>query len=226
MNPPGNFQTGSVGKPLPGQEVRLSEDGEVLVRSSTLHAVDGLEVQSLTPDGFFPTGDLGRFDEAGYLYLVGRRAEIIKTANGRKVALPALEAHFASAPGVDRVVIFGHGRPCLVALVSFVPGESPDSNQLANLIEERNALLPRHERLAGVLVLAKALSPAAGELTANLKLRRGEIEKKHETAIEELFRELSLKRKEGAVLVRTESLAVQSEQVPSPPTSRKGKWNQ
>jgi long-chain acyl-CoA synthetase len=188
--------------------------------------VDGLEVQSLTPDGFFPTGDLGRFDEAGYLYLVGRRAEIIKTANGRKVALPALEAHFASAPGVDRVVIFGHGRPCLVALVSFVPGESPDSNQLANLIEERNALLPRHERLAGVLVLAKALSPAAGELTANLKLRRGEIEKKHETAIEELFRELSLKRKEGAVLVRTESLAVQSEQVPSPPTSRKGKWNQ
>ncbi|MBK8872202.1 MAG: AMP-binding protein [Elusimicrobia bacterium] len=121
VNPPGRYRIGSVGKPLPGQEVRLAEDGEVLVRGPFLHKSETGDTPKLTPDGWWPTGDLGRMDKEGYIYLTGRRSEIIKTSNGRRIALPALEAHFRDASGIDQIVIVGHGRPRLVAVIGLVP---------------------------------------------------------------------------------------------------------
>lgn len=202
VNPPDNYRLGSVGRPLPDQEVRLASDGEVLVRGSTLHQIEIPDRTPLTSEGFYATGDLGRFDEDGYLYLVGRRSEIIKTSNGRKIALPQLEAHFRDAPGIDQVVIFGHGRPHLVALVSLAPGVPHAPDFLSALIAQRNAFLPRHERLSAVHVLSKDLSPLTGELTPNLKLRRAEIEKRHRASIEILYTDLAREPREEKILVR------------------------
>ncbi len=202
VNPPGNYRLGSVAQPLSEQEVHLAEDGEVLVRGSTLQKIEIPDRTPFTSDGFYATGDLGRFDEDGYLYLLGRQWEITKTSNGRQVALPALETHFRDAPGIDQFVVFGHGRPHLVALISLVPGCSRDPARLAVLIEKCNALLPRHERLSGGHLLDKALTPLKGELTLNLKMRRSEIEKKYGASSDSLYKKLVETGREDKVIVQ------------------------
>ncbi|MBK8574425.1 MAG: AMP-binding protein [Elusimicrobia bacterium] len=207
VNPPGNYRIGSVGKPFPGQEVHLAEDGEVLVRGPFLHKSETWAPPPLTPAGWWPTGDLGRFDEEGYLYLIGRRSEVIKTSHGRRIALPALEAHFRDTPGIDQVVIVGHGRPRLVAVMGLVPGTSRDGDRLAKLIIEKNAVLPHHERLAAVLILAKGFSPLVGELTPNLKIRRIQVEKRHSVALDSFYADLAESSPTDKVIVRFESEA-------------------
>jgi long-chain acyl-CoA synthetase len=206
VNSPQNCRPGSVGKPLPGQEVRLAPDGEVLVRGPDLHWVEFPDPNRLTPEGFWATGDLGQFDDEGYLHLVGRRSEVIKTSNGRKIALPQLEAHFRDAPGIDQIVIFGHGRPHVVALVEPLSGAPIDSQGWSALLAKQNELLLPYERLAGALILAKKLSPLTGELTPNLKLRRKEIERKHFQSLEALFAAVSREKGGPAVVVHIEPL--------------------
>jgi long-chain acyl-CoA synthetase len=206
VNPPGDYRIGTVGKPLPGQEVHLAEDGEVLVRGPFLHKSETWDTPKLTPDGWWPTGDLGWLDKEGYLYLTGRRSEIIKTSNGRRIALPALEAHFRGIPGIDQIVIVGHGRPRLVAVIGLVPDAPRDADRLAKLIEVKNAPLPPHERLAAVLVFAKGFSPLVGELTPNLKIRRMEVEKRHTEALEAFYADLAQAGQENKVIVRFQSM--------------------
>lgn len=203
VNRPGYYRPGSVGKPLPGQEVRIAPDGEVLVRGPDLHSAEFPDPHRLTPEGFWATGDLGKFDEDGYLYLVGRRSEVIKTSNGRKIDLPRLEAHFREADEIDHVVIFGHGRAHLVALIE--PAGVPLGRaEWAARLKERNDLLLPHERLAGVLILANKMTPQSGELTPNLKLRRAEIERKHAPLLDALFAEVSRLDRGNALAVHME----------------------
>ncbi len=200
INHPDSYRFGSVGKPLGENEVRIGEDGEVLVRGPGLFAGylqdDPTEESQLTADGYLRTGDYGHIDEDGFLFLTGRKSDVIKTSSGRRIAPAGIEAALKSVPDVEQVVVMGAGRKCLVAII--VPGWVLAGNESGMSISDRRmalvaslagktATLAPHEQPAGFLVLARGLTIEDGELTPNLKLRRRDIERNHAVAIGGLY---------------------------------------
>lgn len=201
INAPEAYRFGSVGRPLPVNELRLAEDGELLVRGpgvftgyfgDTVGAgVDG--------DGFLHTGDLARLDADGYVWLVGRKSDVFKTSTGRKVAPAGVEAQLKRIGCVDHAVVIGRGRPVPVVLLALnaqalpepvAPGTPLGASMLARLSREIATVcaeLPARDRPAGALVIRSAFTIAGGELTANLKLRRGPIEEKYRPGIDVLY---------------------------------------
>jgi long-chain acyl-CoA synthetase len=205
-NLPWNLRAGSVGKPFPTNEVRIAEDGEVLVRGPGLFSGyyrDEGSSECFTPDGFYKTGDLGRFDDDGFLFLEGRKAEIIKTATGRRIAPARIEAVYGESPYLDQVVVFGHGRKALVALITLkknalagtlglepaaVSAASPAVRErVRRELESRDERLAPYERVREFAILDQPLSVAAGELTPTLKLRRREIGTRYAALLEALY---------------------------------------
>jgi long-chain acyl-CoA synthetase len=196
---------GSVGRPLPPNEVRLAPDGEVLVRGSGVFQgyLDRgvLTPAALTADGFWPTGDCATRDEDGYLSLSGRKADLFKLSTGRWVVPAPIEERLRRAPGVDQAVVLGAGRKVPVAIVLVSPETrvrlgapaaegalSPDEEiALGRGIERALRDVAAHERPAGILVTTSPFSVAGGEITTNLKVRRRAVEAKHETALARLF---------------------------------------
>lgn len=202
---------GSVGRPCAGNELRLDPaDGEVLVRGEGVF--DGYYKEEVRPphlftaDGFYRTGDLGAWDADGFLYLVGRKAEVIKTSTGRRVSPARVEAVYAQSPYIDHVVVFGHGRAELVALVTLKADAAEAALRAdptasgtgrADAVREliRGELhrlgraLPAFERVRRFDVLPEPLSVETGELTPTLKLYRGVIAARHAARIEGLYRD-------------------------------------
>ncbi len=211
VNRTGAFRFGSVGKVLATNEVRLTDDGEILVRGpGVFHGYRGTggPSEGFTDDGFFHTGDCGHFDREGFLYLTGRKSDMIKTSTGCRVAPARLEAIYGRCPLVEQVVIVGNGRKYLSALVTLnVPavqesiercGRSlPAGTQLSRspevkrLVEECLAGLGNglasHERPVAVALLPRPLSVSEGELTSAHKLRRAQIERNYSEIIDSLY---------------------------------------
>ncbi|MCC6493253.1 MAG: AMP-binding protein [Pirellulales bacterium] len=202
-NRPGQRRAGSVGKPFAANELRIADDGEVLVRGpGVFHGYfNGVrQAGCFTDDGFYRTGDVGRLDDQGFLYLEGRKSEFIKTSTGRKVAPAPLEAVYGASRYLNHCVVVGNGRKHLAALCTLNTaqvlawraerGESSTATeeQLAQspavrcLIEsqfdELGQGLAPHERIHRVAILPRQLSLEAGEITSTLKLRRLEIERR------------------------------------------------
>ncbi|MDO9467755.1 MAG: AMP-binding protein [Thiobacillus sp.] len=184
---------GSVGRPLPDNELMLAEDGEVRVRGPGVFAGYYGQADGDTPldaDGYLHTGDLARFDEDGFLWLTGRKSEVFKTSTGRRIAPVPIESALRQLPYVEHAVVFGRNRPVAVVLLSVAPQSgdfaAPLSGEtlrrIADDIAAACAPFPAYQRPAGALVSLRGFSIAAGELTSNLKLRRNAIEalKKHE----------------------------------------------
>jgi long-chain acyl-CoA synthetase len=205
-NLPHDLRAGSVGKPFPTNEVRIAADGEVLVRGPGLFSGyyrDEGSPQCFTPDGFYRTGDLGRFDEDGFLFLEGRKAEIIKTSTGRRISPARIEAIYGESPYLDQVVVFGHGKKALVALIrvkehalaealGIAPQEVSGTNRevrdwVRRELESRNERLAPYERVQEFAILEQPLSVAVGELTPTLKLRRNVIGTRYAALIEALY---------------------------------------
>ncbi len=208
----GDYRFGSVGKPLEENEIRLADDGEVLVRGPGVFAgYDGDDAaERFTPDGFYRTGDLGRFDAEGFLYLTGRKSEIIKTSTGRRLSPAAIEAAYTQSPYLDQVVVFGDARKYLVGLLVLGPDaikkagatameqDRAGSRVLVGAEVERlvapeletfGAALAPHERIVRFAVLAEPLSIARGELTPTLKVRRRSVAARHARLLDDLYRE-------------------------------------
>lgn len=203
-NRPGEPRFGSVGRPLSANRVRLSPEGEVLVQGPGLfrgyHGIPDGE-SAFTPDGFYRTGDMGRFDEDGFLHLTGRKADLIKTSTGRRISPARVEAVYRRSRWVDQVVVFGHGRERIAALVvprfqaieadAMFAGLSRCELAASPLLREAirqdfqglGAELPAHERIADFVLLDRPLSMEAGELTATLKVRRERIAENHAALI-------------------------------------------
>jgi len=193
MNRPGDFRFGTVGRPLPGNEVVVAQDGTIKVRGPGVFNgyVGEEEGSQLDDERFFVTGDIGRWDSDGRLILTGRSGDLIKTSTGRRIAPAGVEATLRSVPGVDQAVLIGAGRKCVVALCS-LPG-TPDRTERESLkaaLTEQLALINEHERPRAIGVIERPLSIELGELTANLKLKRGSIEDAHQGLIRELYRTL------------------------------------
>ena len=194
LNRPGQFRFGSVGLPLPGCEVRLADDGELLVRGpGVCRAYIGEAGGEARIDsaGFLASGDFASIDDDGYVTLTGRKSEIFKTSTGRRVAPALIESLLRQLPQVDYAAVFGAGRtqPTALLVISEAAWQG-DQQQFCQRFrrEAQRALapLPAYLHPAGVALTTRLFTIAGGELTANLKLRRRTIEENFAEVLGEL----------------------------------------
>jgi long-chain acyl-CoA synthetase len=188
------FRFGSVGLPLPGCEVRLADDGELLVRGPGVFSAYLGEDRSearIDGDGFLSSGDFATIDTDGFITLTGRKSEIFKTSTGRRVAPAPIESLLRQIPDVEYAAVFGSGRTQPVALLVISENAwGEDRRQLCQRIraEASRALapLPAFLRPAGLALTTRMFTIAGGELTANLKMRRRAIEINYASILNEL----------------------------------------
>jgi long-chain acyl-CoA synthetase len=203
------YKLDSVGRPIPGVEVRIGPDGEVLSRGP--HIMKGYwhnpqETASALVDGWLHTGDLGRLDDDGFLYITGRKKELLVLSNGKKVVPSHIEGILLGDACIDQVVVCGEGRNFLTALlvpqwdnlakamgVSAPPEALARNPKVRPFLEARIAQTLRGvatwEQVRKIVVLAQPFSVAGDELTVSLKLRRSVIVEHHRQEIEALYRE-------------------------------------
>ncbi len=181
---------GYVGVPLPGVQVRLAEDGEILIKSpgqfTGYYRRPDLNAQAFTPDGFFRTGDKGERTSDGMLKVTGRVKELFKTAKGEYVAPAPIENLLNVHPMIELSMVSGVGQPAAYAMVVLAEELRPRlgdagvraqvQTELARLLEDVNRQLAAHERLKMIVVANEPWSIENGFLTPTLKIRRGRIE--------------------------------------------------
>jgi long-chain acyl-CoA synthetase len=181
---------GHVGVPAQGVEVRLAEDGEILIKSpGTMlgyYKRPDLNAECFTEDGFFRTGDLGERRPDGQLRLIGRKKELFKTAKGKYVAPAPIETRLNAHPMVELSMVSGVGKPAPYAMVMLNEVIRPRlaepsmrdqvENELGQLLRAINQSLANHERLAMLVVAPNPWSIENGCLTPTLKIKRSRIE--------------------------------------------------
>ncbi len=209
-NRPGRVRHGTVGPPLPGMEVRVAEDGEILVRGPCLMAgywQDPDATAEVIPDGWLHTGDVGAVDPDGYVRITDRKKDVFKTSGGKMVAPQAIEKELKAAePLLSHVLVHGHARRFVSALVTLdaaavarwaeaervtlSPPWSEDPRVRARVqraIDAINAELPRFATIKRFAILPGDLSVEAGELTPTMKVRRRAVEQRHRGVLDALY---------------------------------------
>jgi long-chain acyl-CoA synthetase len=210
ISTPEAFKFGTVGKPFPGCEVKIADDGEILVRGPNVfqgyYKNDEATRETLV-DGWLYTGDIGEIDPEGYVKITGRKKDIIITAGGKNITPANLEAEIKQHPLVSQCVVIGDRRPYLVALVTLDPEEAvkfakenglpEDPEQLASDDQIRNAIsdhiekinqnFARVEQVKKFKILPRDLSQEGGELTPTMKVKRNVVADKYEGEVEELY---------------------------------------
>ncbi len=201
-NPPERIKIGTVGPPGPGAEIRLAEDGEVLIRGSFV--MTGYRNQpektreALDDDGWLHTGDIGEFDKDGYLKLVDRKKELIISAGGKNMSPANIEAKIkASSPVIGQAIAIGDGKPYNVALIIFDPDVAPAFEQqhgrdgleaeVTRGMQAANEQLARVEQIKKFKLLDDDWEAGGDELTPTMKLKRKPIHEKYAKEIEELY---------------------------------------
>jgi long-chain acyl-CoA synthetase len=208
-NRPGQTRFGTVGPAYPGVELRIADDGEILVKGGNVFARyhrDPEGTAAAFQDGWFATGDLGSVDEEGFLSVVGRKKEIIVTAGGKNVAPAPLEAGLKHHPLIGEALVVGDRRPYLCALVSLdaeaaaafavahgISGSLPDAPEVEVEVSEAvarvNESLARAAQIKRFRVLPRSFSLEEGELTGTLKVKRQVVETHFAREIEAMYRE-------------------------------------
>ncbi len=205
-----SFKFGTIGKPFPGCEVKVAEDGELLVKGPNVfqgyHKNPEATAETII-DGWLHTGDIGEIDAEGFIKITGRKKDIIITAGGKNITPANLEAEIRQSPLVSQCVVVGDRRPYLVALVTLDPEEAvayakehglpDDPAELARNpeirkaveahVEEINKKFARVEQVKKVAILPRDLTQEDGELTPTLKVKRAVVTAKHEKEIDELY---------------------------------------
>lgn len=218
MNRPDDYRLDTSGRAMPGTEIRIAPDGEILLRKGdhTFVGYFGNDVASreaFTPDGqWLRTGDLGTLDARGFLRVTGRKKELLALSTGKKVAPLPVEARLRAHPLIEQAVVVGEGRKFVSALVvpsaealqrtGAEPGASaglqpwmghdpgsPLHRVLAPVVHEVNQELSRTEQIRSFAILPRALTVEAGELTPTLKLRRHAIEAAYADLLDALYKE-------------------------------------
>jgi long-subunit acyl-CoA synthetase (AMP-forming) len=202
LNPPGRIRVGTVGPPIPGTELKLADDGEVLIRGPQVMVgyrnMPEKTAEALTEDGWLRSGDVGEFDEAGYLRIVDRKKELIINAAGKNMSPANIEAKLKSAsPLIAQAVAIGDNRPYNVALIVLdleslaargAGTEDPViAKEITQAVEAANARLSRVEQIKRYEVLSGEWLPGGEELTPTMKLKRRPIERKYDVEIEALY---------------------------------------
>ena len=203
---------GTVGRPLPGCEVRIADDGEVLIKGPNIfRGYYKMEDKSFgaIEDGWLHTGDLGSLDEDGYLSITGRKKDIIITAGGKNLTPANLENDLKQSRWISQAVMYGDRRPYPVALITLDPEEIPNfakehglPEDLASLarepkvielvqgiLDEVNQKYARVEQIKKFVILDHDLSQETGELTPTLKVKRNIVNEKYAGLFDELYQE-------------------------------------
>lgn len=179
LNRPEANRPGSVGRPLPHVEIRLAEDGEVLIKGSTLLGYLGQPGQ---PEQWWPSGDLGAFDEDGFLYLKGRKKHQFVTSYGRNVNPDWVEAELTQGGVIAQAFVHGEALPQNHALLWPHRADCSDA-QLAAAVAEANSSLPDYAQVHRWTRLAEPFTAANGLLTANGRPRRDAIVARYQTQL-------------------------------------------
>ncbi|MEU0101109.1 long-chain fatty acid--CoA ligase [Streptomyces sp. NPDC006267] len=213
VNPAEDYRVGTVGKPLPGTEVRIAEDGEVLLRGPGVmrgyHNLPEKTAEVLESDGWFRTGDIGEVDKDGYVRITDRKKDVFKTSGGKYVAPSEIEGRFkAVCPFVSNILVIGDGRNFCSALIaldettimSWAASQglgdrayaeivtSPQVHELINgFVRQVNGDLQRWQTVKKFTVLPRDLDIEHGELTPSLKVKRPVVEREYAEVIDGMY---------------------------------------
>jgi long-chain acyl-CoA synthetase len=211
MHDEGEVQLHTVGKPLPGVEVRISQSGEILVRSGSVFAGYWSNVEATRAaleDGWLHTGDAGYLEPDGHLVVLGRLSEVVHTAQGERYIPNYIENRLKFSPWIKDVAVLGSGRDTLAAIVcvdkepvghwaemrgiSYMSyadlSQRPEVIELvAQAVARVNATLPEGLRLRHFVSLHKEFDPDDGEITRTRKLRRNVVEQRYAPIIEAIY---------------------------------------
>ncbi len=197
VNRPGRFRFGTVGPALPNFEVRVDEDGELLIRSQTVFAGYYKDEQAtrevLGEDGWLRSGDVGSIDEDGFITITDRKKDILITAGGKNVAPANLENALKTAPLVSQALVLGDRRPYVAALITVDPavadGLPPEEveRRVQAVVDEVNGELSRFEQIKRFRVLPRDFTADEDEVTPTLKLKRRVVADHFAREIQELY---------------------------------------
>ncbi|WP_432149231.1 AMP-dependent synthetase/ligase [Streptomyces sp. bgisy029] len=213
VNPGEAYRTGTVGKPLPGTEVRIAEDGEILLRGPGImqgyHKLPEKTEEVLESDGWFHTGDIGELSADGYLRITDRKKDLIKTSGGKYVAPAEVEGQFkAVCPFVSNILVHGADRNFCTALIALdgptilnwaaengLEGKeyaevvaAPQTVELIDgYVQRLNEGLQRWQTIKKFRLLPRDLDVEHGELTPSLKLKRPVVEREYQGLIDEMY---------------------------------------
>ena len=214
FNRPDRFKFGSVGQTLPGVQLRIAADGEILARGPNIATLGYFKQPEATrevfdPDGWFRTGDIGTIDGDGFLFITDRKKDLIVTAGGMNIAPQNIENLLKADPFISQVMIYGDRRPYPVALITVNPDELSKFareqgilasetavivkhpkvvERIGRTVEEKNTQLQSYAKIKRFRVLATDFTLDGGELTPTLKVKRTVVSQKYRDAIEELYR--------------------------------------
>jgi long-chain acyl-CoA synthetase len=190
LNRPGQIKLGTVGKPIDGVEIRIAPDGEILARGPNVmkgYYNRPKETAEVLRDGWFATGDVGEFDEEGFLRITDRKKDLIKTAGGKYVAPQPIENRLKLHRAILNAVVVGDRRKFPAALIVPAPGATRE--QVQEAVDEVNRTLAPFERIKKFALLDRDFSIEAGEMTPTLKVRRRAVEERHRAVIDALYAE-------------------------------------
>ncbi len=211
-NYPGALKIGSVGKPLPGVEVRIADDGELSMRGGIVtkgyYKLDDMTREAYHEDGWLATGDLARVDEDGFVWIVGRKKEIIITAAGKNIAPAKLETLLGNHPIISKACMVGDQKKFLSMIIALDPEEAPAwakahgieytdlaefsqlpdvQQEVARAIEEANEQVARVEQIKKWIIVPDEWGPESGEITPSLKLKRQIVIDKYAEDIDTMY---------------------------------------
>jgi long-subunit acyl-CoA synthetase (AMP-forming) len=216
VQPRGRVKFGTIGTPLPGVEVMIADDGEIMLRGINMvkgyHRLPEKTAELYNEEGWMHTGDLGAIDQDGYISITGRKKDLIITAGGKNVAPSEMEGYLQSIPGVGQAVVVGDRQPYLSALIVLDPEALPElevASQISDLtdvasaarnpdvkrfIEEEmehacNSKVARYQTIKKIRILPTVFSVDGGELTPTLKVKRNIVNEKYASEIASFYAE-------------------------------------
>ena len=214
MNRLDSYRFGSVGAAVPGAQIRIAEDGEILVKSDMVfkgYLKDPEKTREvLSEDGWYATGDIGTLDPDGFLWITDRKKDILITAGGKNVAPQNIENALKTSPYISQAMVYGDRKPYLTALITLDPDEikkwaqsqrieTRDYNTLTahpkvfdlveSIVQEKGRELARYEQIQYFRILPEEFSQDGGTLTATLKVRRREVIKRYGDLLEEMYKQ-------------------------------------
>ncbi|MGV9710228.1 AMP-dependent synthetase/ligase [Gordonia sp. NPDC003424] len=212
VNTPGEVKVGTVGKPLPGNSVRVADGGELMLKGGVVFAgywKNPDATEAALEDGWFHTGDLGTVDDDGFITITGRKKELIVTAGGKNVSPAGLEDVIRANALVSQALVIGDAKPFIAALVTIDPesfpawkqrNNKPESASVADLatdpdlvaeiqaaVDEANKTVSHAEAIKKFRILPDDFTEESGEMTPTLKVKRNVVVDNHSDAIEAIY---------------------------------------
>jgi len=213
LNTPARFRLGTVGRPLPGTEIALAADGEILMRGPHVFAGYHRDAEAtratMTDDGWLRSGDLGAIDADGFVRVTGRKKELIITSSGKNITPSNIESALRESRWISQAVVYGDKRPYIVAIVTLDPEEAPAlatrcgvAADLATMaseprvraeiqadVDEANSRFARIEQVKRFAILDHDLTQERGELTPTSKLKRNVVYERYGDVLAALYDE-------------------------------------